>query len=85
MAARLMFYTFADESLSGCHEQLSVYHMGCRKGTVIAESVSLDYSNKIFHCFKQNKNVLDKRIYLYLFFLINVKAGFQQPSRPCFF
>lgn len=64
MAARLMFYTFADEPLSGCHEQLSVYHMGYRKGIVIAESMSVDYSNKIFHCFKQKKDVLDKGIYL---------------------
>lgn len=67
MAARLMFYTFADEPLSGCQEQRSVYHTGGRKGIVIAESMSVDYSNKIFHCFKQKKDVLDKGIYLKFF------------------
>lgn len=64
MAARLMFYPFADEPLSGCHEQLSVYHTGCGEGRGIAESVSLDYSNNISHCFRQKKDAVDKGIYL---------------------
>lgn len=67
MVMRLMFYTFADEPLSGCHEQLSVYHMGYREGRVIAESMSVDYSNNIFHCFKQKKDVVDKEICLNFF------------------
>lgn len=37
VAARLMFDTFADEPLPGCHEQPSVCGVGCREGRAIAE------------------------------------------------
>lgn len=67
VAARLMFYTFADEPLSGCHEQPSVYGVGYGEGRAVAESVAVDYSNNILHCFKQKKDVLDKGMYLEFF------------------
>lgn len=67
MAARLTFYTFADEPLSGCHKRPSVHHTGWREGTASAESGAVEYSNNISHCFKQKKDVVDKGIYLTLF------------------
>lgn len=56
--------------------------MSYRKGIVAAESMSVDYGNKIFHCFKQKKNTVDKRVYLKSFFKRMQKLIFSISPSP---